>query len=69
MAIALDLPKDHALRSTIEQYKKRFEEYSDEYLFSKFKNHLTQKLMVHKFLFFGDNSQKQLSRSCSAPCT
>jgi hypothetical protein len=31
MSVALDLPKDHALRTTIEQYKKRFEEYSDEF--------------------------------------
>ena len=31
MSVALDLPKDHALRTTIEKYKKRFEEYSDEF--------------------------------------
>ncbi len=30
MSIALDLPKDNPLRGTIEKYKKRFEEYSDE---------------------------------------
>ena len=31
MSIALDLPKDHAVRATVAQYKTRFEEYVDEY--------------------------------------
>lgn len=30
MSIALDLPKSHQLRKTMDAYKKRFEEYSDE---------------------------------------
>ena len=41
MSVALDLPKDHALRTTIEQYKKRFEDYSDE-LSGKFRTFLIQ---------------------------
>lgn len=53
MAIALDLPKDHALRSTIEQYKKRFEEYSDEYLFSKLKTTLHKSWWFTNFFFSG----------------
>ena len=30
MAASLDLPKNHALRATMEEFKKRFEEYNDE---------------------------------------
>ena len=30
MSVALDLPKNHPLRATIEQFKKRFEESNDE---------------------------------------
>ena len=32
MSIALELPKDHAIRKTVAQYKQRYEEYSDEHL-------------------------------------
>ena len=38
MSIYLGLPKDHALRATILQYKQRFEEYSDEHIFVYFRN-------------------------------
>ena len=68
MAIALDLPKDHPLRATIQQYKKRFEEYSDEYLFSKLKYHPAQKRIWHgsQLCFFWGTCQKQLNIFCSA---
>ena len=36
MSIALDLPKDNPLRGTIDEFKKRFEEYSDEHIVGKF---------------------------------
>ena len=32
MSIALDLPKSNPLRGTIEEFKKRFEDYSDEHI-------------------------------------
>jgi hypothetical protein len=36
MSIALDLPKSNPLRGTIEEFKKRFEDYSDEHTVATF---------------------------------